>query len=253
MTYLESLVHRLYIKYIRPHIASELYRQRLKLIWFVWGYWDLLQIGALPLAIRLHLIWNFIKIDWNIQHAHKPCEISKVCKAIAERPANPGEVVVEAGCWKGGSTTKLSLICHYLGYHLEIYDSFEGVEAIPEDGYDFSGEYAATEGELTENLCKFGMPEVCSIHKGWFAQTLKASPVLSPVRVVYIDCDLAKGTGEVLQGTVPSLVDDGWIFSQDYHIKSVRAFLHDPEVWISLGRPMPTLSKLCYNLAAIKL
>lgn len=40
--------------------------------------------------------------------------------------------------------------------------------------------------------------------------------------MAYIDCDLVKGTEEALTGLIPSLVDDGYIFSEDYHLKEVR-------------------------------
>lgn len=43
------------------------------------------------------------------------------------------------------------------------------------------------------------------------------------VNVVYIDCDLAKGTQEVLDSVLPRL--RGVVFSQDYGIGPVRELL----------------------------
>jgi hypothetical protein len=48
------------------------------------------------------------------------------------------------------------------------------------------------------------------------------------VRLAYIDCDLVKGTEEAFAGLIPSLVDDGYIFSEDYHIKPVHDLLSKP-------------------------
>jgi len=75
---------------------------------------------------------------------------------------------------------------------------------------------------LWKNLSRYGEAAVCTAHGGWFSDTLARGPVPYAVRVAFIDCDLAKGTYEVLLGVVPSLVEDGWIFSQDFHIPRVR-------------------------------
>lgn len=246
----------LYIRYVRGQIASEISRQRLKLAWFAWGYWPLLFVKTLSVGRRMELIARFLKVDWSIEHAHRPSEISAVCAALAERRAVPGEVLVEAGCYLGGSSAKFSIICARLGYALRIYDSFEGVEAMPAADkagtYDFSGHYAASEEIVRANLREYGDLSVCSLHKGWFADTLATCPVQQPVRVAYIDCDLAKGTREALSGIVPSLTNDGWIFSQDFHIGPVVEALSDTNTWQTVGANVPTIRRLGERLASIR-
>jgi len=253
---LERGLRRWYVRWIRPYISQEINKQRLKLIWFIWGYWPLFFLNSLPFIDKLRLLVRFILIDWNVLHAHRPCEIANVCKALAERPARSNEAMVEAGCWQGGSSVKFSIICRMLGYKLHIYDSFEGVEEMtPEEkkkGYDFSGEYSAPESVLRRNLIRNGEISVCSIHKGWFAKTLAVTPVATSVRIAYIDCDLAKSTHEVLTGVMPSLVDNGWIFSQDFHIKPVQELLLNPNTWSQFGRSYPGITRLCGNLASLR-
>ena len=164
--------------------------------------------------------------------------------------------MVEAGCWKGGSSAKFSLLCATLGYRLCIYDSFQGVEKLDSidqaKEWDYAGQYASPKDVLEENLRRYGVPEVCSVYEGWFSETLARRPVPHPVRLVFIDCDLAKGTMEVLRGTVPSLVQDGWIFSQDYHIEPVRRLLFDPAIWDSLSKQSPTVTPLGAFLASLR-
>jgi O-methyltransferase len=222
-------------------VQDPLVRQRLKMLWFVWGYAPLLVLGRLPLSTRLRLVARFLRVDWNVLHCHFPSETSTIARELASRPARPGEIVVEAGCWQGGSSAKFSLLCRALGLRLHIYDSFEGVEALDPgehaDEWDFAGQYASPESRLRQNLETFGAPEVCEIHKGWFSDTLGAHPVPHPVRLAYIDCDLAKGTREALEGVMPSLAEDGCIVSQDFHIDPVRRLLLDPATWRELGRP----------------
>jgi glycosyltransferase involved in cell wall biosynthesis len=231
-------------------------RQRLKLAWFAWGYWPLLFVKTLSFGRRLELIARFLKIDWSIEHAHRPSEISAVCAALAERRAAPGEIMLEAGCYLGGSSAKFSIICAALGYRLCIYDSFEGVEAMSAEDkagtYDFSGHYAASEEVVRGNLSQYGELGICSLHKGWFADTLANARSPHPVRVAYIDCDLAKGTKEALAGIVPSLTSDGWIFSQDFHIDPVVELLSDKSTWLAIGRNSPTICRLGERIASIR-
>jgi O-methyltransferase len=254
--FLKARCRRWYIQWIRPHILREINKQRLKLIWDVWGYLPLLSIRALQLKDRLRLVRRFLIIDWYVGHAHKPGEISGICRALADRPARSGEIVLEAGCWQGGSSAKFSIICSMLGYRLSIYDSFEGVEEMETEeklsGYDFSGKYKAPERVLRKNLALYGETGVCSIRKGWFANTLAIGPVPYRVRLAYIDCDLAKSTREALAGIVPALVDDGWIFSQDFHIRSVQKLLSDPDTWSRFGKGVLTITRQSNMLASIR-
>lgn len=253
---LEWYVRKSYVRWVRPNIPQAIHRQRLKLLWFIWGYGPLLSIAALSFANRVRLITRFLRVDWHVLHGHRPCEIASVCTALAERSAQAGEIMLEAGSWKGGSSAKFSIICKMLGYKLHIYDSFEGVEELSpemkEKSYDFSGEYAASERLVHHNLMQYGEIGVCSTHKGWFAETLAVSRVPDPIRVVYIDCDSAKGVSEVLLGAVPSLVHDGWLFEQDLHIRPVQDLLYDPATWKQFDRGNPTITRLCGNLASLR-
>jgi len=255
----ERRLRRWYTRWVRPRLSRELDLQRVKLCYFALDYWPLLRVRTIGLRDRLELVARFLRIDWYVLHSHRPREIAQVCAALAARPARPGEVMVEAGCWNGGSSAKFSLMCRLLGYRLRIYDSFQGVEprdaavASEEYEYDFSGEYAASDATLRRNLERFGAAEVCSIHPGWFETTLARAPVPDVVRAVFIDCDGAKGTREVLLGVIPSLARDGVIFSQDFHIPSVRELLQDARTWERFGRGVPRIERLGRHLAAVRL
>jgi O-methyltransferase len=245
------------VRFLRPRLRDPLVRQRVKLIcWDIAGYWRLLILRTMPLRHRLPLFVQFVRVDWNVLHAHRPHEIAWLCQALCGRRAKPGEVVVEAGCWQGGSSAKLSLACELLGYELHIYDSFQGVEPVDaitrRGGYDFSFEYSSPQSVLRRNLAEYGRPTVCTIHPGWFADTLAIDGVKSPVRLAYIDCDLAKGTQETLRGVLPSLTSDGWVFSQDFHIDPIRAYLTDPASWDALGVAAPSIQRAGPCLAAMR-
>ena len=250
------IVHTAYVRFIRPFIGGYLGRQRLKLIWFGWGYLPLLALRRLPLRDRIILLGRFLRVDWNVPHAHLPSEIVEVCRVLAERPAKPDEVFVEAGCFQGGSACKFSLACRRVGLRMLIYDSFQGVEEMldeAKDGaYDFSGEYAAPQQLVLDNLRRFGAADVCNLVPGWFCDTLAANPISAPVRAAYIDCDTAKGTQEVLQGVARSLSPDSRVFSQDFHIAPVIQYLEAVETWKELGLPRPRIDRHGYMLCSIR-
>lgn len=247
-------MRKLYVRAVRPFLRTPLAQQRLKLLWDAWGYYPLLVDSAMPPAQRVAMLARLLRIDWNVPHAHKPRELVAVLLSIAKRPGHAGEAVVEAGCWLGGSTAKLSVFCKQFGYELHTFDSFEGVEertGVEGSGTDFSGSYAATLDAVRSHVERYGEIAICHFHPGWFSDTLEKSPPEFPVRGAYIDCDLVKGTGEALAGIVPALVDDGWIYSQDYHIASVRGLLHSQDLWHRIGRAIPRIEHVYRNLARL--
>ena len=256
-TRFEQIVKRAYGRFIFPCVRQELHRQRIKLLWFIWDYWPIVLLKNIPFLDRIKLLKRFLSIDWNIVHAHLPSEIAIMCAGLAARKAKFDEVVVEAGCWNGGSAAKLSVICKMLGYRLMVYDSFAGVETPPLDQQEredksFFGEYAATDRIVWDNLLKYGESEVCQLVRGWFKDTLARAPVPHPVRLAYIDCDLAKGTEEALTGLIPSLVDDGYIFSEDYHIQPVHDLLCKPGSLERFGKGPLLVTALGRKLAVIR-
>lgn len=250
---LRGVVWRLYARWLRPRIADDLTRQRVRMAWHAWGYWRILAPSALSIPARVRLIVGFLRVDWTVLHAHKPIEMARMILRLAERRAHDDEVLVEAGCWRGGSTAKFSLVCRALGYRVKVYDSFEGVaeHAISGDETDFAGQYAAGEDLVRANVEAVGDVSVCTFHKGWFADTLRQG-VGQPVRLLYIDCDIVEGTRDALGGALPELVEDGLVYSQDFHIRSVREYLENPATWSEFGYRPATVVPEAWNLARIE-
>jgi O-methyltransferase len=224
-------------------------------MWFLPGYFGLLRLRSVPLRRRLSMLIRFLQVDWNVLHGHRPYEITQVVRALAQRRALPGEGLVEAGCWNGGSSAKFSIACMELGYRLWVYDSFEGVEEMTLEertgSYDFSGEYAAALDQVQSNVRRFGEVACCSFFKGWFKNTIAVAPPPGMVRAVYIDCDLATGTEEVLRGVLPRLATDGAVFTQDFHLTPVRRLLDGEAIWRRLKVEPPAVTYLGDNLALL--
>jgi len=239
-----GLFAHIYRRYVRNRVKNEIRRQRLKLIYDIWWYYPLLKFRELTVRERLNLIWRLIRIDWFILHGSKPAEVVPVMMDLMSRRARDGEVFVEAGCWNGGSTAKFSLVCKLYGYKLHVFDSFQGVK-------EWGFAYAAKETDVNENLARYGKVEVCTFHPGWFRDTLWTRPIPFAVRMVYIDCDVPQGTTEVLSGILPALVEDGVIYTQDYHLEEVRKIIDDPKTWTDLGVEAPNTKPLIRNVARI--
>jgi O-methyltransferase len=130
---------------------------------------------------------------------------------------------------------------------LFVFDSFQGVEYQP--GNVFSGQYAAALDFVKANVARYGEISTCKFIPGWFADTLAAKPVEDPISVVFIDCDTAKGTLEVLHGVMPSLRPNGVVCSQDYQVEEVRDLLDDKKTWERLDAPTAVMTERYRNLA----
>ena len=247
-------VKKIYKKHIRKHIKKPMSQQRLKLVlWDMYQYYKILTMKNLSFFSKINLIRKCVLIDWHVLHAHKPVELIPIFIEMSRRKISGDEILLEAGCWKGGSSAKFSLVCKEFYYKLHIFDSFEGVEPGDENNIEekkFYGEYVGRLEEVQENIRNYGAFSVCTFHKGWFKDTMKE--LGSPVRIAYIDCDLAKGTREVLEAVVPKLVVDGVIYSQDYHITRIKELLHNNETWQSLNVKTPVINHIARNLASIK-
>lgn len=252
----ERGIRWLYLRGIVSLIDDRLLLQRLKLPWYGFGYWRLLMARGLQFSQRLRLLRGFLRVDWNVVHGHWPREISYLVLELA-RPSRKrsGKSVVEAGCWRGGSSAKLSLVCGMSGCELHIYDSFQGVEEVSTwksiREWEYGGQYVASQDLVERNLREYGDPSVCEIHEGWFSDTMADTPVPGEVVLAFIDCDLAKATEEALSGIVPSLVSGGVVFSQDFHIEPVRRLLRSDALWERLGVPRPSVRRLDRCLARI--
>jgi O-methyltransferase len=256
---MERQVHSFYSKRIRPYIKNRMTQQRLKLVmWDVWAYLPLFLIKGLSAIDKLRLLYQFLRIDWSILSGHKPSEILPIVREMAERGKVKNELMVEAGCWLGASSAKFSLLAKHFGYTLMVYDSFQGVEQLTEvdlrfKGNDFSGNYVGPKDKVIQNVRNYGNIDVTEFYEGWFVDTIAANPPQGTIGIVYIDCDVRKGTYEVLQGVVPNMADSGVIFTQDFHIRPVRDLLQDEKTWQALGVSDVKLQHEVRHLASIRL
>jgi O-methyltransferase len=166
-------------------------------------------------------------------------------------PSVPG-VVIECGCFKGGSTASLSLACRLANRRLLVFDSFAGLpepgegdaaHQVPRDGATHTYEraaFSATLDEVRANVARFGAVEVCQFVPGYFEQTL---PELDEACVfAFVDVDLTDSVKTCLRYIWPRLADGCEMWTHEAHHAEIADLFFDHDWWKqALGAPAPGL------------
>lgn len=214
---------------------------------FLRAHWPV----EVSLRTRLRLIARFLAVTNAVRTYHTQAEMLTVADAILARAGAERLTVVEAGCGKGGSTAKLSLVARLAGGRLHVFDSFRGIPANSERHETLwgrpvvfrAGAFRARLRGVERVLARHGAPEVVRLYKGWFADTLPAFD--EPVDVALLDVDLLSATRTCLRHLVPRLRPHGVLFSQDGHLRAVVDLLGNPRFWTDeVGVPPPRIAGL---------
>jgi O-methyltransferase len=196
---------------------------------------------------RWSLIANFYKISFYVDCPHTEHEIIIITKRILNLGAKVPGVIVEAGAFHGGSTTKFSLVAQLANRKLEVFDSFEGMPENHETHgasiygrvHHFpKGSHAVGIEEVRGNVTEFGDITRCTFHKGFFDQTMPRFK--EPVAAACINVDLVQSTKDCLRYLYPLTQPGGVIFSQDAHFPWIIKLLEDNLFWkdeIGVSKP----------------
>lgn len=139
----------------------------------------------------------------------------ELAAAVLRVPPSTEGSVVECGCYAGGSTANLSLVCAMTDRKLIIFDSFEGLPEPQE--YDrwhhavhvkhtdvyYKGRFAASSETVEGNVAKFGDLSVCEFRAGYYNDTM--SDIHDPVVMVFLDVDLIDSLKPCIKGLWPNL------------------------------------------------
>jgi O-methyltransferase len=152
---------------------------------------------------------------------------------LLEIPPEVDGVVVECGCWLGGSTANLSLVCDIVGRDLIVYDSFEGLPP-PEDNDQYAKDEATgmLKGDLEivrENVRRFGALERCTFRKGWFSDTLPNHS--EPIVLAFLDVDWQASLDDCITNLWPHLTDTGYVFIDEFVLTDYCALFWSERYW----------------------
>ena len=193
---------------IRKHHPMSLW-QRLKLVYLLWDNTKMVQTGT---SYRSH--------------------VAMAAKLLSIPPERPG-VVVECGCWKGGTTANLSIICDLVGRDLIVYDSFEGLpEPSPGDRYATAmgtGVFRGTLDEVRGNVARFGRIDRCQFRQGWFADTLPHHE--ERIVLAYVDVDYQSSMHDCVTNLWPHLVKKGYLFTDEFTRLDYLGIFYSERYW----------------------
>jgi len=193
---------------------------------------------ALSLAYRMRRTTRRVETGTSFR-AH----LAMAAKILSIPPDVRG-VIVEAGCWKGGTTANLSIVADIVGRDLIVYDSFEGLPAPVEGDHWASplgeGAFRGELEEVRENVARHGVVERCQFRKGWFSDTL--ADHTEPIVAAYLDVDHQASMHQCLLGLWPHLVDSGYLFIDEYTRLDYCALFFSERFWRTyFDRPPPGL------------
>jgi O-methyltransferase len=207
---------------------------------------------SLSLADRLRIVRRLYAVSFTVDCPHRQREMLDFTRAVLALPRTLPGVIVEAGCYKGGGTAKLSLAAHAAGRELVVFDSFRGLPPHdePHDRNIYGrperfepGAYSGSLEEVKLNVARLGRIEACRFVPGWFEETMPAFN--EPIAAIYLDVDLAASTRTCLRHLYPLLQPGGVLFSQDGHLPLVIAVFDDVDFWLrEVGCPRPRIPGL---------
>ena len=205
-------------------------------------------------ADRRALLDGITRIRRSVECPHNESHVlSFIVELFKLAPATEG-VIVEAGCFKGGSSAKISLAAAMLGRPLVVFDSFAGLPPNSEShtasilghsiaGWFAAGNFCGSLDEVRANVTAYGDISACRFIPGWFEDTMPSFD--APVCAAYIDVDLAASTRTCLKYLYPKLSPGGVLMSQDGDFPLVIDVFKDAEFWtMEVGETPPPVEGL---------
>lgn len=184
--------------------------------------------------------WRLLRLAWRMYRnttrvftgTSYRAHLAMLAKLLEVPPEVEG-VVVECGCYLGGSTINLSLACEAVGRDLIVYDSFEGLPAGDTNDRIASpwgvGLFKGALEEVRANVERYGAPAVCQYRKGFYVDTLESHR--EPIVLCFLDVDLQTSIHQCLVHLWPHLTDEGYLFTDDFPILDLCAVFYSEEFW----------------------
>jgi O-methyltransferase len=152
---------------------------------------------------------------------------------LLELPPNFKGDVVECGCFRGGTTANLSLVCDIVDRHLYVYDSFEGLpDAVEGDQYasPMGARFlAAGLDQVSDHVRRHGAIDRCTFVKGWFADTLPHHD--GKIALAFLDVDYQSSLNDCILNLWPHLHDRGFVFIDEYVLSDFCALFYSERFW----------------------
>jgi O-methyltransferase len=190
---------------------------------------------------KLGLLIRFYRNTRKIETLSDVREHMELAAAVLRVPRAIEGSVVECGCYVGGSTANLSLVCAMTGRKLMIFDSFAG---LPEpEQYDrwhhaihaqhtdvyYKGRFAAAKETVQKNISKFGEIGACEFRVGYYNETM--SDIHEPIVMAFLDVDLIDSLKPCLTGLWPNLQPGCRIYTHEARNLAFISVYFDQAWW----------------------
>ena len=195
-------------------------------------------IGAIRKA---GLLFTFRNNRRKVRTESRWQEHLQLAASILQVPPSVKGDVIECGCYKGGSSVNLSVVCALVGRKLIICDSFEGLPEPTEtekvhyslysnhyDHYE-KGRFSASLDEVKRNLEKCGRLDVCEFVVGFFDKSLvnlNKSYVMA-----FFDADLVESLKPCLLEIWPHLQEGCRMYVHEAKSLSLVSLFFDRSWW----------------------
>jgi len=192
---------------------------------------------------KLRLLVSMVRNNMRVRSASNFVYHLLMATAILNVPPETEGVIVECGCYKGGSTVNLSLVAAMCGRELHVFDSFAGLPtpSATDEGHLVlsdhevqtytAGAYEGTLEEVTNNIERCGALGSCTFHEGFFEETLPKFG--RPIVFAYLDVDLAASEETCLRHLWPLLIEGGYLFTDEAPHLEIAALFFDRSWWKS--------------------
>lgn len=201
---------------------------------------------------KLALVRRFHRNLKNVETLSTLLEHVELATAVLSLPRSMKGDVVECGCYVGGSSTNLSLVCGMVGRRLVICDSFAGLpepehydkahRAVHTDHVDEyeRGLFAASIDVVKGNIERYGNLDVCDFVVGYFDESLPGFD--RPVAMAFLDVDLIDSLRPCLVGLWPNAQPGARFYLHEARNLPLAAIFFDATWWQeTLGEDAPGL------------
>jgi O-methyltransferase len=168
---------------------------------------------------------------------------------LLQTPPSVEGAVAEFGCYKGFSTSSLSLACKITNRRLIVFDSFEGLPAPETDVFNLDsggklpyeqGQFAGALEEVKNNISRFGDLSVCEFVKGYYNDTLPGRDPSEKFVLIFEDADLPESVRTVVTWTWRKLQAGCTFFCHEARDREVVGIFFDNDWWSrATGEPAP--------------
>ncbi len=213
---------------IMPIIVYFLLNKRRLHADFQLSYWRKLRLGY-------KVYFNTKKVYTGTDFKAHLAMIQKILSIGKKRKG----VVVECGCFRGGTTANLSLACEITGRELYVYDSFEGLPEAHEDDLfpGTKGVLAAEIDQVKAHVTRYGYVDCCTFVKGYFEDTLPHHK--EKIAFIFLDVDYQSSLTDCILNLWPKLINRGFLFTDEYVFTDYCALFYSEKFWKKYFNEVP--------------